>query len=335
MKAMVLEAFGPVAAKPLKLMDQPVPDPGPGEILLWVEYCGVCHTDLHIVEGDLKDARLPIIPGHQVAGIVVKGGEGAGERLPVGTRTGAAWLYAACGYCEYCLSGLENLCRMARFTGYHVNGGYAEYMVVPEKFAYRIPETFKNLQAAPLLCAGIIGYRALRLSGAKTGARLGLYGFGASAHIAIQIARHWGCEVYVFSRNEAHRRHAVELGAAWAGDPGDEPPGKHLSSVIFAPAGPVVLKALENTERGGMVAAAGVTMSPVPELDYAKHLYWERTLRTVANATRQDGEELLQLASEIPIKTTTKIFALKDANEALLEVKESRIKGAAVLKIGK
>lgn len=335
MKAMVLEAFAPVKEKPLKLMDQPVPDPGPGEILLWIEFCGVCHSDLHIVEGDLKDARLPVIPGHQVVGIVIKAGEGAGERLTVGTKAGAAWLYAACGYCEFCLSGQENLCRMARFSGYHVNGGYAEYMVIPEKFAYRIPEGFTNLQAAPLLCAGIIGYRALRMSGAAAGARLGLYGFGASAHIAIQVAKRWGCEVFVFSRSEKHRQHALELGAAWAGDVQDEPPSKHLSSVVFAPAGEVVLRALENTDRGGTVAVAGITMTPLPELDYEKHLYWERTLQSVSNATRVDGEELLKLASEIPVKTSTKVFALKEANEALVELKESRIKGAAVLKIGK
>lgn len=335
MKAMVLEGFHPIADKPLRLLEQPVPDPGPGEVLLWVEYCGVCRTDLHLVEGDLKDARLPIIPGHEVVGIVVKAGEGAGEGLRVGTKAGAAWLYSACGFCEFCLSGQENLCRMARFTGYHVNGGYAEYMVVPEKFAHRIPEGFTNLKAAPLLCAGIIGYRALKLSGAASGRRLGIYGFGSSAHIAIQVAKHWGCEVYVYSRDEAHRKLALELGASWAGELKEDPPAKHLSAVVFAPAGEAALRALANTDRGGTVALAGITMSSLPELIYGEHLYWERNLRSVSNATRLDGEELLKLAAEIPIKVTTKVFALRDANEALIEIKESRVNGAAVLKIGK
>jgi propanol-preferring alcohol dehydrogenase len=335
MNAMVLEEHRPVADKPLRMRDLPVPDPGPGEVLLWVEYCGVCHTDIHLVEGELKDARLPIVPGHQVVGIVIKAGEGAGEKLGVGTKAGAAWLYASCGYCDFCLSGRENLCQTARYTGFHVNGGFAEYIVVPEKFAYRIPEGFGDLQAAPLLCAGIIGYRALRLSGAPSGGRLGLYGFGSSAHIAIQVARSWGCEVYAFSRSERHRKLALDLGAAWAGEPRERPPYKHTSSIVFAPAGETVHLALSNTERGGTVALAGITMSQIPETDYEKQLYWERTLRTVSNATRADGEELLKLAASIPIRTTTRTFPLKDANEALIEVKEGRINGAAVLKLGK
>lgn len=335
MNAMVLEEYKPVGERPLRMRDLPVPEPGPGEILLWVEYCGVCRTDVHLVEGELGDARLPLIPGHEVVGIVVKSGEGAGERFGVGTKAGAAWLYAACGSCEFCLSGRENLCRMARYTGFHVDGGYAEYMVVSEKFAYKIPDSFRSLQAAPLLCAGIIGYRALRLSGAKAGGRLALYGFGASAHIAIQVAKAWGCEVQVFSRNEEHRRLAQKLGAAWTGAPGEAPPAKNTSSVVFAPAGPSVLEALANTEKGGTVALAGIAMTPIPEMDYQKHLYWERTLVSVANATREDGEELFKLAVDLPIRTTTKAYALKDANEALVDVKEGRVNGAAVLKLGK
>ncbi|MBN2207619.1 MAG: zinc-dependent alcohol dehydrogenase family protein, partial [Candidatus Aminicenantes bacterium] len=334
MNAMVLEEYRPVAERPLRMHDLPVPDPGPGEILLWVEYCGVCRTDVHLVEGELGEARLPIVPGHEVVGIVVKSGEGAGERFSVGTKAGAAWLYAACGSCEFCLSGRENLCRLARYTGFHVNGGYAEYMVVPEAFAYRIPDSFRSLQAAPLLCAGIIGYRALRMSGAKAGGCLGLYGFGASAHIAIQIAKAWGCKVQVVTRSEEHRRLALKLGAAWAGAPGEAPPARNTSAVVFTPAGPSVLEALANAEKGGTVSLAGISMTPIPEMDYQKHLYWEKTLVSVANATRADGEELFKLAADLPIRTTTKAFAFKDANAALIEVKEGRVNGAAVLKLG-
>jgi alcohol dehydrogenase, propanol-preferring len=332
MKAMVLRAFGDIRENPLVLSAIPRPEPGPGEVLIKINYCGVCHTDLHTVEGELPEVRLPIVPGHQVVGIVEEPGEGA-TRFKPGDRVGAAWLYSTCGHCRFCLSGRENLCETARFTGYHANGGYAEHIVVPERFAYPIPGVFRDEEAAPLLCAGIIGYRALKLSGLKPGGRLGLFGFGASAHVAIQVARHWGSDVYVFSRSEEHRALALKLGAAWAGRAEDEPSAKLESAIIFAPAGGLVPEALLKLDRGGTLALAGIFMSPIPELDYGKYIYQERTLRSVANATRKDGEELLQIAAQIPIRTTTQIFSLEEANRVLGLLKAGRISGAAVLRV--
>ena len=332
MKAMLLEGFDPIDHNPLRLVDIPKPEPEPDEVLLRIKVCGVCHTDLHTVEGELPEVKLPIIPGHQVVGTVEKQGERA-SRFKVGDRLGVAWLYSSCTQCAYCDRENENLCESARFTGYHVNGGYAEYIVIPEKFAYVIPGIFAEEEAAPLLCAGIIGYRALRLSEIKPGQRLGLYGFGASAHVAIQVAVHWGCKVYVFSRSEEHRNLAEKLGAVWTGTSKDEPPTRMDSSVIFAPAGELVLDALGVLDKGGTVALAGIYMTPIPEMDYMKYLYHERTLRSVANATRQDGEELLKIAAEIPIRTTTQAFKLEEANKALQLLKGGKINGAAVLKI--
>jgi propanol-preferring alcohol dehydrogenase len=332
MKAMQLKKFAPVDQNPLQLVNLPVPEPGPEEVLLRIKVCGVCHTDLHTVEGELPEVMLPIIPGHQVVGVVEKQ-ENEASRFKEGDRVGVAWLYSSCSECGYCTRENENLCESARFTGYHVNGGYAEYMVVPEKFAYVIPEIFSDEEASPLLCAGIIGYRALRLSEIQPGQRLGLYGFGASAHVAIQVAVHWGCQVYVFTRSGEHRKLAKKLGAAWTGTSKDNPPTKMDSSIIFAPAGELVLDALSVLDKGGTVALAGIYMTPIPEMDYVKHLYHERTLRSVANATRQDGEELLKIAAEIPIRTTTQAFKLEEANRVLNLLKEGKISGAAVLKI--
>ena len=332
MKAMILKKFAPIDQNPLELVDLPSLEPGPEDILLRIKICGICHTDLHTVEGELPEVKPPIIPGHQVVGVMEKKGKNA-SRFKEGDRLGVAWLYSSCTKCGYCTRENENLCESARFTGYHVNGGYAEYIVVPEKFAYVIPEIFSDMEASPLLCAGIIGYRALRLSEIKTGQRLGLYGFGASAHVAIQVAVHWGCEVYVFTRSEEHRKLAQKLGAVWTGTSKDEPPTKMDSSIIFAPAGELVLDALRVLDKGGTVALAGITMTPIPEMDYVKYLYHERTLRSVANATRQDGEELLKISAEIPIRTTTQTFRLEEANEALRLLKEGKINGAAVLKI--
>jgi len=332
MKAMILKKFAPIDQNPLELVELPIPEPGPEDILIQNKVCGVCHTDLHTVEGELPQVKLPIVPGHQVVGIVEKRGKNA-SRFKQGDRLGVAWLYSSCGQCGYCQRENENLCETARFTGYHVNGGYAEYMVVPEKFAYGIPEVFSDEEAAPLLCAGIIGYRALRLSEVKPGQRLGLYGFGASAHVAIQVAVHWGCKVYVFTRSKEHRELAHELGAVWTGTSKDEPPTKMDSSIIFAPAGELVLDALRILEKGGTVALAGIYMTPIPEIDYVKYLYHERTLRSVANATRQDGEELLRIAPEIPIRTTTRVFPLEEANRTLQLLKAGKISGAAILKI--
>ncbi|MDP2914906.1 MAG: zinc-dependent alcohol dehydrogenase family protein [Candidatus Aminicenantes bacterium] len=333
MKAMILRVFKPTEEHPLGLVDLPVPKPGPGEVLMRVNVCGVCHTDLHTVEGELPEVKLPIIPGHQAVGIVEEMGEGC-RRFKKGGRIGAAWLHSACAKCPYCLGGRENLCLEGRFTGYHVNGGYAEFMTVPEKFAYSLPAAFSDEEAAPLLCAGIIGYRALRLSEIKPGGTLGLYGFGASAHIAIQIAAHWGCRVYVFSRSREHQELARVLGAVWTGSAQESPPDPMDAAIIFAPAGELVPAALANTAKGGTVALAGIYMTPIPELDYQKHLYQERVLRSVANATRRDGEELLKVAAEIPVKTHIRVFPLEEANQVLWSLKQGKISGAAVLKIG-
>jgi propanol-preferring alcohol dehydrogenase len=251
----------------------------------------------------------------------------------VGERVGAAWLRSACGRCDFCRSGRENLCREGRFSGFHADGGYAEFMVVPEKFAYAIRVRFTDEEAAPLLCAGIIGYRALRLSGIQNGGTLGLYGFGASAHVAIQIAVHRGCDVFVFSRSRRHQELAASLGASWTGSAGEVPPKKTDAAIIFAPAGDLVPIALANSEKGGTVALAGIYMTPIPELDYQRHLYHERSLKSVANATREDGEELLKIAAEILIRTTITSFPLAETNAALRALKEGRINGAAVLKI--
>lgn len=332
MKAMQMKRFAPIEDNPLELVDIPIPKPDTEEILIRVHICGVCHTDLHTVEGELPEVNLPIIPGHQVVGEVVAK-EKKVLRFKEGDRVGAAWLHAACGYCRYCLRDDENLCGNARFTGYHADGGYAEYMVIPEKFAYFIPEVFSDEEASPLLCAGIIGYRALRLSEIQPGQRLGLYGFGASAHVAIQVAIHWGCDVYVFSRSAAHRDHARSLGAVWAGTSQEDPPEKLDSSINFTPAGETILDGLRHLDKGGTHALAGIYMTPIPKMDYTQHLYHERTLRSVANATRRDGEELLKIAAEIPIRTTTTSFPLEEANRVLKLVKDSHIDGAAVLKM--
>ncbi len=329
MKATLLREPKPAEERPLESADLPLPQPGPGEVRLAVRACGLCHTDLHTVEGDLALPKLPIVPGHQIVGVVEARGEGA-TRFAPGQRVGVPWLYRACGRCEFCQRGLENLCEGARFTGLHADGGYAGAMVVHQDFAYPIPEGFSDVEAAPLLCAGIIGYRALRLSAVQPGQRLGLYGFGASAHVTIQVARHWGCQVYVFTRSESHRRLARELGAVWTGGAEETPPAKMHASIVFAPAGRLVPEALRVLERGGTLALAGVTMTPIPELDYSL-LYWERTVRSVANFTRRDAEELLQVAAEIPIHTTVQTFPLEAANEALLALKRSEIDGAGVL----
>jgi len=332
MKAMILKKFAPIEQNPLELVDLPDPEAGPEDILIRNRVCGVCHTDLHTIEGELPQVKLPIIPGHQVVGIVEKKGESA-SRFKKGERVGVAWLYSACGQCSFCHEGKENLCENARFTGYHVNGGYAQFTAIPEKFAYAIPKEFSDEQASPLLCAGIIGYRSLRLSEVKPGQRLALYGFGASAHVVIQIAIRWRCKVYVFSRSKEHQALARELGADWTGTAKDEPPSKVDSAIIFAPAGELVPDALRVLEKGGTLALAGIYMTPIPEMDYVKYIYHERTIRSVANATREDGEGLLRIAAEIPIRTTTQLFPLEEATRALQLLKAGKINGAAVLKI--
>ena len=331
MKAMVLQGPKPAEENPLAMADLALPQPAVDEVRLLVHACGVCHTDLHLVEGEIALPRLPIVPGHQIIGQVHALGEGV-SRFALGDRVGVPWLYSTCGHCYYCQHGLENLCDSAGFTGQHADGGFAEYMVVPADFAYPIPAGFPDEQAAPLLCAGIIGYRSLRLCEIQPGARLGLYGFGASAHVTIQVARHWGCKVYVFTRSEEHRRHALELGAAWAGQAQDTPPAELDSAITFAPAGWLVPEALRALRKGGTLAMNAIHMSPIPELPYAL-LYGERTIRSVANSTRRDAEELLQLATEIPVHTDVELYALSEANTVLQRLKRSEIQGAAVLQI--
>lgn len=332
MKAMVLKKIAPIETSPLELQEMEKPSLGYKEVLIRVEACGLCHTDLHTIEGDLPEVKLPIIPGHQVVGQVAEV-EAHSSRFRVGDRVGVAWLYTTCGRCSFCLSGQENLCLQARFTGYHVNGGYAEYIVASEDFVYPLSKEMEAVNLAPLMCAGIIGYRALRLSQIKPGETLALFGFGASAHLTIQVALYWGCKVFVFSRSQAHRQLALEMGASWAGTAAEDPPELARAAIIFAPAGELVPRALEIVDRGGIVALAGIHMTPIPQLNYEKHLYHEKILRSVANSTRQDGQEFLELATKIPVKTKVQIFPLEEANKALLQLKRGLINGAAVLKI--
>jgi len=333
MRAMVLEVPGPVAGKPLRPVERPAPEPAAGEIQVRVEVCGVCRTDLHVVEGELPPHRAHVIPGHEVVGRVTKAGPGC-TRFVEGARVGIAWLRSSCGVCRFCRRGAENLCLAPRFTGWDDDGGYAELAVVPEAFAYALPDDLDAPELAPLLCAGIIGYRAYRRSGIRPGGRLGLFGFGGSAHVTIQVARHDGCEVYVFSRGGEHRELAQELGAAWVGDSFERPPHPLDAGILFAPAGELVLPALEALDRGATLAIAGIHLSEVPSLDYQKHLFQERSLRSVTANTRRDGRRLLELAAAIPIRTRTRVYSLEQANEALLDLKEDRVRGAAVLKMG-
>ena len=332
MKACVLRAPAAIGTNPLEFTEVATPQPKSGEVLVRVGACGVCRTDLHVIEGELPPRKSPVIPGHQVVGVVEKRGEGA-QRFAAGARVGIAWLHRTDGTCEYCRAGVENLCDNPMFTGYTVDGGYAEFIVAPEDFAYAIPEGFPDEQAAPLLCAGIIGFRSLRLSGVKRGSRLGFYGFGAAGHVAIQVARHWGVEVFASTRDARHQKLAMELGAAWAGGTFDEPPKKLDAAIVFAPAGEIVPAALKALKKGGTLVLGGIHMSPIPSFSYDL-LYQERMIRSVANNTRKDGEDFLRVASEIPIRTRIQIFPLSEANRVLNALKNDAIPGAAVLRIG-
>jgi alcohol dehydrogenase, propanol-preferring len=331
MKACLLHAPARIETNPLQFAEVEMPKPGKGEVLLRVRACGVCRTDLHVIEGELPPRKSPVIPGHQVVGIVEKLGEGS-RRFTPGARVGVAWLHKTDGVCEYCRRGEENLCDNPTFTGYSVDGGYAEHIVAPEDFVYSIPEGFPDEQAAPLLCAGIIGFRCLRLSGIKPAGRLGFYGFGAAAHVAIQVARHWKATVYASTRDARHQKLALELGAAWAGGTFDAPPEKLDAAIVFAPAGEIVPAALAALRKGGVLVLGGIHMSPIPSFSYDL-LYQERMIRSVANNTRQDGEDFLRVAPEIPIRTHVQIYPLSEANRALNALKNDAIEGAAVLKV--
>jgi propanol-preferring alcohol dehydrogenase len=330
MRAMVLDRVGPAGSRPLRLAALPEPEPGPGELAIAVEACGVCRTDLHIVEGEVA-ARLPVVPGHQAAGRVVRLGQGV-SGFSDGDAVGVGWLASTCGVCRFCTSGRENLCERATFTGRDRGGGYAERMVASARWTYRLPAGFSPRDAAPLLCAGIIGYRSLRLSGIGPGGRLGLFGFGASAHLAIQVARAWGCEVFAFTRETHHRELARSMGAVWAGDSGDDPGVALDAAVTFAPAGEVIPQALARVDRGGTVAVNAIHMSPIPSIPY-ELLYGERVVRSVMNYTHQDAEEFLDLAARIPIRAAVEPYPLEKANEALLRVAEGAVRGAAVLTV--
>jgi alcohol dehydrogenase, propanol-preferring len=321
---MVLAAPG----APLREAELPAPAPGPGQVLVAVDACGVCRTDLHVVDGELPDPKLPLVPGHQIVGRVVE----RGLRFTTGDRVGIPWLGWTCGECRYCLSGRENLCDRARFTGYQLDGGYAELAVADERFCFPVPEAYDDLQAAPLLCAGLIGYRSLRLAG--DGERLGLYGFGASAHIVAQVARHEGRRVFAFTRagDTEGQAFARALGAEWAGDSSASPPEELDAAIVFAPVGALVPAALAAIAKGGAVVCAGIHMSDIPSFPY-ELLWGERVVRSVANLTRRDGEEFLALAPRVPVRTEVEAFPLAETNEALARLRSGLLRGAAVLAV--
>lgn len=334
MQACILDLQAPIEERPLRIVDIAVPTPSEKEVLIRVSACGVCRTDLHVVEGDLPLHLTPVVPGHQIVGTVESIGNSV-DGLEQGRRVGAAWLHSTCGRCRFCTDGRENLCENAQFTGWTRNGGFAEFALANADFVYPLPEGFGDLQAAPLLCAGIIGFRALRLTGITewNGARIGIYGFGAAGHVCIQIARSRGAEVYVSTRDQdKHQALAEELGARWVGDTFDVPPVKLDAAIIFAPAGEIVPAALGALDKGGSLVLGGIHMSPIPQFDYSL-IYGERVVRSVANNTRKDGREFLAEAAAIPIQTSVREFSLSDANEALIALKHDAIRGAAVLKI--
>ncbi|MBV8205999.1 MAG: zinc-dependent alcohol dehydrogenase family protein [Acidobacteria bacterium] len=332
MKAAILDSPGAVEQNPLKIREVDAPEPGRRQVLVRVTACGICRTDLHVTEGELTPRRTPIIPGHQVVGRICKAGPDVDPRL-IGTRVGIAWLHHTCGVCAYCRSGRENLCDRPEFTGYTVHGGFAEYALAEADFIYGIPEGFEDLQAAPLLCAGIIGFRCLRTAAIEKGARLGIYGFGAAGHVCIQVARYWGIDVYVCTRERRHQLLAEKLGAAWTGNAADAPPVPLDASIIFAPAGELVPAALTALKKGGRLVLGGIYMSPIPSFAYDL-IYRERSICSVANNTRQDGRDFLEIAAAIPIRTKIETFTMDEANRALQALKHDGIRGAGVLAVG-
>jgi propanol-preferring alcohol dehydrogenase len=326
MKAAVLSTPAPISTSPLKIEDIPTPEPKSGHVLLKVRACGVCRTDLHITEGELPPRNPRITPGHQIVGEVV-GGEG----LKLGARVGVSWMGGVDGTCFYCLHEMENLCDSPTFTGYSVNGGYAEYALARADFCFPLPAALDDLHAAPLLCAGIIGFRALRVAGVEKGDRVGLFGFGASAHLAIRVLQSWHCKVYVSTRGESHRKLAESLGATWIGAEQDRPPVELDRAVTFAPSGDVVISALSSLRKGGVVAINAIHLDRIPQFDYDKLLWGERQMRSVANMTRADARDFLQLAAEIKLTSKVTSFPLAKVNEALMAVKNDAIDGAAVV----
>jgi propanol-preferring alcohol dehydrogenase len=334
MRAQILTEIGLIESRPLRLGDLPTPEPRPGQVRLRISVCGACHTDLDEIEGRLP-TTLPIVPGHQVVGRVDMLGLGV-TGLAVGDRVGIAWIFSACGTCRFCRAGFENLCAEAQWTGKDVNGGYAEWMVVPAESAYPLPERFSDVQAAPLLCAGVIGYRAFRLAELRDGETLALYGFGASAHIVIQVARHRcpASKILVLTRGEAHQRLATRLGADWAGTADDAPPERPDKAIDFTPSGEIVRAALEGLQRGGRLVINAIRKTgPVPPLDYAHHLWEEKEVKSVANVTRRDARDFLALAAAIPIVPELEEFPLDQANDVLTRLKAGRIKAAAVFRV--
>lgn len=330
MRGMVLFENAGIHSSPLRMTDLPDPQPGPGEVRLRVRCCGICRTDLHVIEGDLPREKRPVIPGHQIVGVVDALGDGC-SRFRVGARIGVAWLRHTCGGCNWCRADRENLCNGARFTGYHADGGYAEMAVVDEKFAYELPDALDDAHVAPLLCAGIIGYRALERSDLPKGGRLGIVGFGSSAHVVLQIAQHRGCEVYVATRGEAHRELARELGAAWVGESITDSPVELDSAILFAPVGHLVPPILESLNKGGTLAIAGIYLSDIPALDYEKHLFYERNIRSVTANTRVDGNRLLAEATAAGVNPRVVRYPFASANQALQDLKDDRISGTGVL----
>jgi propanol-preferring alcohol dehydrogenase len=331
MRAMAIATPAAIETEPLHPIELDKPTPRAGEILVRVNVCGVCRTDLHVAEGELAPKQPRIVPGHEIVGVVEEIGPGCNSFRP-GDRAGIAWLRETCGVCPYCIRGRENLCPNARFTGWDHDGGYAEYAIVREDFAYAMPDAIADAEAAPLLCAGIIGYRAIKRADVKPGSVVGLYGFGASAHLAIQVLHHWKCRVFVMSRGGTHQELAKELGAEWVGSAEEKPPVPLDAAILFAPAGNIALPALEALDRGGILAVAGIYLSPIPPLEYEQHLFYEKELRSVTANTREDGREFLKIAGEIPIRSHTIPMALEEANRALQMLKHDELKGAAVLR---
>jgi propanol-preferring alcohol dehydrogenase len=332
MRAWTVARPGPIAGGPLENVERPDPEPGPGEVRVRVRACGVCRTDLHLAEGDVSPRRPATVPGHEVVGVVDGRGPGA-NRFDLGDRIGIAWLRGTCGRCRWCRTGRENLCPAAAFTGWDADGGYAEYAVVPEAYAYRLPAALDDVHAAPLLCAGIVGYRALRRAELPPGGRLGLYGFGASAHVVAQVAVAQGAVVHVLTRSRQARELALSLGAASGGPADGMPPEPLDAAVLFAPAGELVPVALRALDQGGTLAVAGIHLSDVPGLNYARELFREKQLRSVTANTRADGEEFFRIAAEIPLRPTTVSYPFSAADQALLDLSEDRITGAAVLRM--